>query len=439
MTSFPPIIVPGDDEVMEKNGNHTAAVTIAHPTSSDLSSTAEAAEFSTTTTTEPPQQQQQQMPEPEETTNAPLNSNETLTIIPTDPKSGEESVKEDTKKNLEPGDHVYMWCSVLGIPGVFQHHGIVIHAEDIIITNDNEEEADDEDHEQLLTIADFSNLLLPSGRGAATNSADADSSTGKGTAEVTEAENQPSDCDKETIDSSEGSSERSESPPGPTEQPTGSLCGGTPLIRSGSSSAKKSKDGCLRIYRTASTKKNRWRKVQYQDSWVNIHLRKRSGTCTASPSDPPEVVMKRVNFLLQQSKLDGSSSSVLPKYHSIFANCECVAVWCKTGIWSTLQASSFLSHAAVGQVKGTAVIATAAASAQATVPAAGMMGWMGFTTTVPLMSVQPLLLPAICAYGAVTIGGPAAILAYAKSSWKETTKRLNEALGIDSLEVVLVT
>ena len=477
MSFPPPIRMPDNDEKVEKEvNNFDGAIpnnVVTGETSQEpanLSFSTEATERSTTErllqqqileleettkeapplnsegTTEPLQQQQQQQQqhqvlEPEETFKEapPLNSEEALSI-PADP-SGEEAaaLKEDNKK-LEPGDHVFTWCSVLGIPGVFQHHGIVIHAEDIIIANNEEkEEGDDEEYEQLLTIADFSNLLLPSGRGATMNTANSNASTNSedGTAEETATESQSS-YENETVDSSERSSDRSESPPCPTEQPTGSLSGGTPLLRSGSSTANVSNNGCLRVYRTASTKKNRWRKVQYQDRWVNIHLRKRSGTCTASPSDPPEVVMKRVNFLLQQSKLD-VSSSVLPKYHSIFANCECVAVWCKTGTWSTLQASSFLSHAAVGQVKGTAVIATAAASAQATVPAAGMMGWLGFTTTVPLMSVQPFLLPAICAYGAVTIGGPAAVLAYAKSSWKETTKRLNEALDSDSLEVALVT
>ena len=262
------------------------------------------------------------------------------------------------------------------------------------------------------------------------------------------------------VDSSEGSTNEFSTESSPMDssqvtqqqqQPSGSFARGTTLLRSGSTASSEgvSKHGCLRVYQTTTTsssknKKCQWHKVQYQDRWMNTHLWKRSGTCTGVPSDPTDLVLKRVHFLLQQAQQlenqgENNEESLLPKYHSIFANCECVAVWCKTGTWSTLQASSFLSHAAVGQVKGTAVMATAAASAQATVPAAGLMGWMGFTTTVPLMSVQPLLLPAICAYGAVTIGGPAAVLAYAKSNWKETTKRLNEAMAAESLQVSLVS
>jgi len=224
--------------------------------------------------------------------------------------------------------------------------------------------------------------------------------------------------------------------------------------------------GGLRVYRIATTTtttasengnrskkkrtKNVWHKVQYQDHWFHTHLWKRSGTCTPTASDPPEKVLERVHFLLAHCQFNGGNTNVpssatttttdddndnvpsnllLPPYHPIYSNCECVAVWCKTGIWSTLQAASFLSHAAVGQVKGTATLAGIVAAQTATVPAAGIWGsWFGYTTTVPLMSVQPLLLPAICLYGAVTVGGPALYLTVAKSKWKQTTTRLNTAL-----------
>ena len=98
-----------------------------------------------------------------------------------------------------------------------------------------------------------------------------------------------------------------------------------------------------------------------------------------------------------------------------------------------------LSHAAVGQVKATATLGTVAAAQTVTVPATGIMGWFGYTTTVPLMTANPFVLPALCAYGAVTIGGPAIYLALAKKRWKETTDKLNEALEAESLNVALVT
>lgn len=337
-----------------------------------------------------------------------------------------ESNKEEEEQLLfAVGDHVYQWCRFLGIPGVFQHHGIVIHVENI--PSSREEGANGQELEQLLTIADFSNLLLPT-------------SSSRGTASAEEEDVDNDDMDFQT--------EHSKEFPPPATATTGS--GSMPFLRSSSSSpsspALPSKDGCLRVYKTISSSKDcQWHKVQYQDHWFHTHLWKRSGTCTPAASDPPELVLKRVYFLLSQSNITTTSSSgdddesIIPKYHSIYANCECVAVWCKTGTWSTLQAASFLSHAAVGQVKGTATIAGIAAAQTVTVPATGVWGWLGYTSTVPLMSVSPLVLPAICAYGAVTVGGPAICLAVAKSKWSKTTQRLNQAFDAECLEVSLVT
>lgn len=168
--------------------------------------------------------------------------------------------------------------------------------------------------------------------------------------------------------------------------------------------------------------RTKWQLVHYQASWWRRHLN-RSGTCTATESDPPGLVLSRLHFLLTQQE-------DLPKHHFIRSNSECVAVWCKTGTWATLQASSFLHVTAAGQVKSATTLAAYASSQTVLVsaPAGGLWGMLGFTTTtkVSLLAVQPLLLPAIIGYGILSVGGPIWMLQRAKNAWNETTQKLNE-------------
>ena len=337
---------------------------------------------------------------------------------------------------FQVGDHVYQWCSLLGIPGVFQHHGIVIHVENTTnMMEDYGDGVDDGDVEQCLTIADFSNLLPESGRNNNRNSVNRSDEEDEIEFQTTPRIDQEQQQLQPTTSQS-------------TSRTTGSLTQNNlagSFLQSGSNSVAGTttsdmfEQGCLRVYTThvssAKTQKNKWYKVQYGANWFKAHVWKRSGTCTPVESDPPETVLQRVNFLLSQKT---KADQLLPQYHAIYANCECVAVWCKTGTWSTLQAASFLSHTAMGQVKGTATIASIAAAQQVTVPAAGVWGWLGYTTTVPLMSVQPWILPAVAAYGAVSIGGPAVYLAVAKRKWRKTSDVLNEAWQAYSLEVNLI-
>ena len=85
---------------------------------------------------------------------------------------------------------------------------------------------------------------------------------------------------------------------------------------------------------------------------------------------------------------------------------------------------------AAGQLKSTATIAAYAASQQVTVqaPAAGIWGWMGYTTTsqVSLLSTQPHLIPLLAAYGVVTAGAPTFVLWRAQHFWEHTSERLND-------------
>jgi len=177
--------------------------------------------------------------------------------------------------------------------------------------------------------------------------------------------------------------------------------------------------GCIRTYEVTDDDHYQWHKVEYQAPFWHRHLH-RSGTCTAAECDPPGLVRARVQFLMDHPE-------VLPQYSAIQANCECIAVWAKCGTVGTLQAMSWLHLTAAGQVKSAATLATAVASTQVTVPAAGLWGWLGYTTHVSLASTQPLLLPAIAAYGAVTVGLPAITLLRAKQKWKGLTEKLNTA------------
>lgn len=266
---------------------------------------------------------------------------------------------------LAMGDHVYQWRSFAGCPGVFQHHGIVVNV------------GLDANQEMELEIADFSCILrLPAKREGCTKNNN-NTHTTRG-------------MDASTM-------------------VTG---------HEGDTSALQ---GILRVYKSGSADQ-KWHKVHYKASVWKTSLW-RSGTCTCVDSDPPAKVLARVYWLMEHPE-------VLPPYHIFQSNCECVSVFCKTGSWSTLQASSLLSLTAAGQLKSTATIAAYTASQQVTVqaPAAGVWGYLGYTTStqVSLLSTQPHLIPLLAAYGVVTAGGPTFVLWRCQKFWEATAERLNK-------------
>ena len=136
-------------------------------------------------------------------------------------------------------------------------------------------------------------------------------------------------------------------------------------------------------------------------------------------TDPGTLVVQRVNFLLENQNL-------IPPWHALKSNSECLAVWCKTGRWSTYQVSGYLNTIFMGQAKTAATVAAAASSATVTVPAAGYMGWLGFTTQVSLLALHPWLIPAIAGYGIASIGVPMYILKRCGKQWAKTTIDLND-------------
>lgn len=281
------------------------------------------------------------------------------------------------QEDLQIGDHVYQWRSWMGIPGVFQHHGIVmdIQYQDVLVEEQDDgaiaaaaESQKDQKVVARLTIADFSNV-----------------------------EHQP--VNRTIAD--------------PVEQQRRRRSGLT-------------QEGILRTY----TDTDKWHKVEYQASWWKRSVY-RAGTCTSISSDAVGLVLARVNYILRHP-------DALPDYHVVNANCECVAVWCKTGRWSTLQASSFLELTAAGQVKSSASLAATAASTQVTVqtPAAGLWGWMGYTTAsqVSWISLHPFFIPALAGYAAFSVGIPAIMYVNARKQWKLTTDRLKESFWEDAMK-----
>jgi len=232
---------------------------------------------------------------------------------------------EPLQESFQLGDHVYKWCSFAGIPGVFQHHGIVTE-----VISDK------------LTVINFDNMIRR-----------------------------------------EGNEQRSLY----IRKRKGRIC------------ICEEEDG------------PEWNNVKYKAGWITRRMW-RSGTCTAIESDRLGLVLSRVKFILD-------NPHELPSHHFLRANSECVAVWCKTGAWTTLQASSFLHAYAAGQVKSAGTLALYVSSQQ--------------VTGVSLLSTQPYLLPVVAGYGLITVGGPMWILARCKHDWNETTQRLNHNFWEDAI------
>lgn len=153
-----------------------------------------------------------------------------------------------------------------------------------------------------------------------------------------------------------------------------------------------------------------WRKVHYK---VEANVGESSSTAPAPVSDcgtsiisPPEVVRSRVEFLLQNPEY-------IPAYSLVESNCECVAVWCKTGRWTTLQAASVLEHTNRGS-------------------RVALVGLTGLSQLAPLGVAVPGLGLAVAA-GVLTEVCTGLWSSHAQKQWREQTDRLNAAFEARSL------
>ena len=123
---------------------------------------------------------------------------------------------------------------------------------------------------------------------------------------------------------------------------------------------------------------------------------KQSDPSTVSKSDPAKIVLARVRFLLE------NEDDVLPAYHVFNSNSECIAVWCKTGRWSSLQSDVFWHTTAIGNAKSTTL--------------------MGLS----LAATQPWLIPALPVAAVAAIGTPYLVLHQSKKKCEEATRQLTE-------------
>ena len=125
-------------------------------------------------------------------------------------------------------------------------------------------------------------------------------------------------------------------------------------------------------------------------------------------SDPPLLVLARTRFILEHGE------SILPPYHILNSNSECIAVWCKTGRWSTFQASVFLHSSAIGYGKS----------------AIGL--------TIGAAATQPWLIPAFATVGVAAVGTPWLLLKVANDKWNEATSNLTEQFWMQAEPAVFV-
>ena len=125
-------------------------------------------------------------------------------------------------------------------------------------------------------------------------------------------------------------------------------------------------------------------------------------------SDPPLLVLARTRFILEHGE------SILPPYHILNSNSECIAVWCKTGRWSTFQASVFLHSSAIGYGKS----------------AIGL--------TIGAAATQPWLIPAFATVGVAAVGTPWLLLKVANDKWNEATNNLTENFWMQAEPAVFV-
>jgi len=159
-------------------------------------------------------------------------------------------------------------------------------------------------------------------------------------------------------------------------------------------------------------------KVEYAASW-HSRLFHRPGTTTSTPKDPLPLILSRLQFIVD-------NQDDIPPY-SLSSNDECICVWISTGNYCTLQVCSILQLLSIGNAKFAVTTAAAASVATVTVPASGFWGFFGATTAVPLLTSNPLILPALIGMGLISLV-PLEMLRRFQKKWKDTSIELNSNL-----------
>jgi hypothetical protein len=128
-----------------------------------------------------------------------------------------------------------------------------------------------------------------------------------------------------------------------------------------------------------------------------------------SKADPTKLVLARTHWLLEHGE------TILPPYHVFSSNSECMAVFCKTGLWSTLQADVFLHSTAICNAKS------------------------GFFLTLGAVASVPLLAPVVGLAGLVAVGAPWAYLWKSKDAAQEAQQQMTDSFWAQADSQVFVT
>ncbi|KAL7458651.1 hypothetical protein ACHAWC_010300, partial [Mediolabrus comicus] len=124
-------------------------------------------------------------------------------------------------------------------------------------------------------------------------------------------------------------------------------------------------------------------------------------------SDSAKLVLARTHFILENEHL-------LPPYHVFYSNSECIAVWAKTGRWSTLQAAVYLVSSSVGFGKSATMLTISAAAA------------------------HMILVPALAVGGLAVVSAPLLFLRKSQEKWEEATAELTDKFWMQAEPEVFV-
>ena len=124
-------------------------------------------------------------------------------------------------------------------------------------------------------------------------------------------------------------------------------------------------------------------------------------------SDSAKLVLSRTHFILENEHL-------LPPYHVFYSNSECIAVWAKTGRWSTLQAAVYLVSSSVGFGKSATMLTISAAAA------------------------HMILVPALAVGGLAVVSAPLLFLKKSQEKWEEATMLLTDKFWMQADNEVFV-
>jgi len=306
---------------------------------------------------------------------------------------------------FEVGDHIWKWCHLPGVEEAYEHHAIVL---DLALH---------QDCGWVMTIVDFSYWAQQQQLAGALRT--------WGTSALQNARSLWTACaqDTDNADDNSGKEEEAEA---------------TATVERG-----------LRAFQIPANDPN-WSKVEYEfESEPEIY---RSETTAAPPGhyrrrargsesvlastahcDEAPLVLQRVLFLLAHPE-------IVPDYDLLESNCECVAVWCKTGTWATLQIISGLTQfvqrhkQALWNAAQQAIQAKALGGLWSAIPTTTASAGITSFSSSPAATTWAL-------YGITAVVMPQVLLWHTQKQWQALTQELNlafwETTVPDSEEVSL--